>query len=260
MKVTLYYFTGTGNTLFIATQFKNHFEEVLLIPINRLDLSKPTKLAGDMVGILYPTYFLDAPEIIYQFINSLEIEGNPYVFIHANCGGTLGNALYLPKKKLEAKGIAVSGFFDVVVPDNSIIFPTPLNEQKSILEKAEDTIKKQIDLIKSRTISQPIKLSKGYGVISPGMKWLSKTYYGFNRIEIKGDACNGCGICSKVCSMENVKMEMGKPTFGHNCSMCFACIHYCPKQATRFKRMKVKGLYQYTNPHITLKEIIASRQ
>jgi len=48
---------------------------------------------------------------------------------------------------------------------------------------------------------------------------------------IVDDKCIGCGICVKVCPVNNIKLVDKKPLFQHRCEMCFACDEWCPSDA-----------------------------
>lgn len=68
------------------------------------------------------------------------------------------------------------------------------------------------------------------------------------------DDCISCGICAKVCPVNNIEMKDGKPTFKHNCEQCMACIHNCPKQALNYKNVTA-GRIRYRNPDVSLEEL-----
>lgn len=67
------------------------------------------------------------------------------------------------------------------------------------------------------------------------------------------DYCNLCGVCKKVCPVNNITVEE-HVEFHHQCIGCFACTHNCPQGVIRFEREKSKARYRHTN--ITLKEIV----
>ena len=56
-----------------------------------------------------------------------------------------------------------------------------------------------------------------------------------NRKLIVGDGCTGCGICSRICPMDNISIEGGKAVLGDRCISCFACYHRCPMNAISYK-------------------------
>ena len=67
--------------------------------------------------------------------------------------------------------------------------------------------------------------------------------------------CTGCGICLKLCPVENIEMTDGKPSFKNNCEQCLSCIHYCPQKAINYKNITQKRK-RYNNPYIKYDELI----
>lgn len=45
------------------------------------------------------------------------------------------------------------------------------------------------------------------------------------------DRCNGCGICSQLCPVDNISMLDEKVVFGHKCIFCLRCYNLCPTNA-----------------------------
>ncbi|MBR5390859.1 MAG: EFR1 family ferrodoxin, partial [Clostridia bacterium] len=45
------------------------------------------------------------------------------------------------------------------------------------------------------------------------------------------DSCVGCGLCSKVCPMENIQVKDNLVISGNRCTMCYRCISLCPQKA-----------------------------
>jgi len=256
MKAELYFFSGTGNSYYIAKKIAESIPDSKLIPINSLDLSKRIKSTSEILGIIFPIYFYNAPEIVKDFIKRLEVSPSSYVFLYENFGLQGGNALLSCAKVLEERNIKVSNTFSVALPDNSIIFPTPDDKIKPMLDAAEGKIQAAINDIKSLKLSPIPKKKFGSNLISSIMAGVSKSYLGFKDLKVDSTKCNGCGLCAKVCPMKNIEIEDRAPSFKDSCQMCFACIHYCPNESIRFRRMKPKSNYQYTNPNISINEII----
>ena len=61
------------------------------------------------------------------------------------------------------------------------------------------------------------------------------------------EGCNGCGLCEKLCPLNNITMVDGKPKWGGNCTQCMACICGCPKEAMEYGR-RSKGKIRYQCP------------
>ncbi|WP_379134110.1 EFR1 family ferrodoxin [Paenibacillus sp. sgz500958] len=68
------------------------------------------------------------------------------------------------------------------------------------------------------------------------------------------DLCTGCGTCEKVCNCHNIQVDE-IPQWGEHCTLCLACVHYCPAKAIQYGKDTVtKG--RYTNPNIKISEIV----
>ena len=52
-----------------------------------------------------------------------------------------------------------------------------------------------------------------------------------SKLKINADKCVGCGLCVKLCPMNNITVASGKAVSGNQCTMCYRCINKCPKQA-----------------------------
>ena len=306
MKATLYYFSGTGNSLYIAKKLKeemeresdknnvnssqsdnskedknNHNQETLITEIEIVPIQKVIKREvvldqSDLVGIVYPTYFLDAPNVVKQFAKKLQLKKTCYLFLYANYGETLGNALYNMNQIFASH--SVSGNYEVALPDNSIIFETKKEEIPKMLEAAEHTIKEQAKEIYIKAVTEKSPYHFGYHMVSGVMKPLAKVGMGFYNMKVDQSICNGCGMCEKICPMKNIHMEANKtnsksnsktdskidiksgsksPVFDKQCESCFACMHLCPKEAIRYATMsKKKSNFQYRHPEVSIKEMM----
>ncbi|MBF4693494.1 EFR1 family ferrodoxin [Fusibacter ferrireducens] len=256
MHTELYYFSGTGNTYYIAKKIANSFPDSKLIAIGSLDLELPIKTDAQNIGILFPVYFYDAPKIVKRFLEKIELSNNPYVFLIANYGGGAGNALANCVTILKSRHIEVSTTMSFTLPDNSIIFPTPEEKMTPMLEKADHEIEKAIHALQNQEQSDLPSKKLGAHLVSKLMLKYSTDYLGFNALKISEDKCTNCGLCSKICPVNNIATSATYPQMNHNCEMCFACLHHCPEEAIRFKHMKPKTNYQYTNPNVKLKELL----
>ena len=67
------------------------------------------------------------------------------------------------------------------------------------------------------------------------------------------EKCNGCGICSKVCPVSNIRITDNKPVWRNHCETCLACHNWCPNKAIQ------GGVgandYYYHHPEIKVSEI-----
>ena len=58
------------------------------------------------------------------------------------------------------------------------------------------------------------------------------------------DACIQCGLCARLCPVDDI--EGLPPHWKHNgsCTNCLACYHHCPKHAIHWGKMK-RGQYHF---------------
>ena len=68
-KMELYYFSGTGNSLFISRELENRIPEVRLIPVLSVLNNKKIKSESNSVGFIFPIHALSIPWIMKAFLN-----------------------------------------------------------------------------------------------------------------------------------------------------------------------------------------------
>lgn len=165
------------------------------------------------------------------------------------CGDSIGNAGKYLKNLCSKIEMNYRGCLEVVMPENYIaMFKTP-NEKEAIsmIDKAEPIIDQAIADLKlgqdfcDRKISVVDRLSSGLvnDLFYPLFVHDKKFYV--------TDACISCGLCEKVCPLQNIKLVNGKPIWNHHCTHCMACISHCPKEAIEYGKHS-RGLPRYTCP------------
>ncbi len=255
MKIQLYYFTGTGNSLYVAKEIKSKLNDnAILTPIT--NDTNYIKSESEMVGIIYPTYDLDAPLIVKQFAGKVVIPEDSYLFLYATSGGMTGNSIYSIKKILAKRDIHIRNSFATTFPDNSIVVSKDrLINEKTLLLAEEKVLNDCMDIVNMSTditkTNQRISLSNK--ILGKVLEIMVKYFYQFANIK-EDDNCTGCTTCSRVCPINNIQIENNRPVFSNNCEMCLRCIHTCPQKALKYKRMPKKENFQYIHPKIKLND------
>ena len=83
--------------------------------------------------------------------------------------------------------------------------------------------------------------------------------YGFDKSFYAEDTCTSCGICVKVCPVNNITLEEGIPQWQHKCQQCLACINFCPEKCIQFGDKTLKT-QRYHHPEITVKDLISQKE
>jgi ferredoxin len=263
MKTELYYFTGTGNGLFIAKSIKERLEddnnEIVIVPINSLNLSQNIISNGDRIVIIYPTYVMTAPEIVKKFAGKIQVSDGSDLFLFAHSGGGgAGIAINSIKKVFEDRKIKISNIFETTFPSNSAVRSYSTDQLRKILEKAEDSVQKNIESLvkgKNANILRLSILKKSSLLIGEWLAVFGGKYMKFREIDVDG-SCIGCSTCVKVCPVENIKLLNNRPVFSDKCEMCLACVNQCPKKSLSYGKMKKSNMMSYRHPDVKLKELM----
>lgn len=256
-----FYFSGTGNSLYVAKKLGDREEE--LISIAKL-MDKKDKVyefilkENESIGFIYPIYAWGPPKIVVEFINKIKFINfnNNYVYAVATCGENIGNSMNIINKSLAKKGIALSSGFSVIMPNNYVIFGDVDSDDvvKTVIDKADKRINEVNEIIKSRRCDI-FDVVKGPmpGILTSIVHPLFKKQATSTKYFYAKDECNGCGICEKVCNSNTIKVE-GKPVWGKECTGCLACLHLCPNKSINYgKGTEKKG--RYVNPFIKRREM-----
>jgi len=257
MKTAIYYFSGTGNSLKIAWDLTKFLGDADVIPIAKAVLEKEIIPDADRIGIIYPVYMWGMPLIVNRFIEKLKTD--KYIFAIANCGGMAAGALIHTKKRLEAAGMKLSSGFIVKMPGNytPMYGAIPKEKQEKLFTKEEAKIKEIANIIKSRE-EKPIE--KNSFLVN---FFFSTFIYNMGSTKIPGadkdfwsnEKCTSCGLCEKICPVNNINMANGKPSWKHHCEQCMACLQWCPSEAIQFGK-KTEGRKRYRHPLVKASDLM----
>ncbi|MBN2802983.1 MAG: EFR1 family ferrodoxin [Deltaproteobacteria bacterium] len=258
---TLYYFSGTGNSLWFTKLLAERLNAKVVSIAASMSSDKELE-ADDVAGIIFPIYMYRPPHIVVEFLKKLKQP--QYLFFVANYGGDMGDGVNNTQKYLKDAGLHEDAYFNVKLPDNYLPFgePPEKEEQDKQFEDAEAKLELICDKV---SLKQSYNDENSYSwfktKVYPG-KWYALGYWAITRSAANfrtTDKCVGCKSCQKVCPVENIKMENGRPVWGEKCEQCLACINWCKKEAIELGK-KTEGLTRYHNPFIKRKEIIAQKK
>lgn len=105
MSAKIYYFSGTGNSLAVARELKKHLsDETSICSITEFINEESVQADTDVLGFVFPVYFMDIPDVFKTFIEKLAFKNDTYIFAVATCNGAPGETLFNLNKCLVKKG------------------------------------------------------------------------------------------------------------------------------------------------------------
>ena len=251
----IYYFTGTGNSEYVATQIGAQLNDrvisvgdAMVSGQYRYDLAE-----GEKIGWVFPIYSWGVPPAVLDFISKWHIDGykkeETYCYMVAVCGDDIGCTVEMWRNALGwIKGNAA---YSIQMPNNYILLP---GFDVDSAEVEAQKLKKSGDRI--NYIVSNIKAEKDMvDVVTAGMKWIkTKLIYPLfkkyamsdKHFRVDQTKCVKCGKCMAECPVKNIKSKDGYPEWEGNCAMCLSCIHRCPTRAIDYKKITVKkGRYYF---------------
>jgi ferredoxin len=259
--VMIYYYTGTGNSLWTARALARGIGDSDLIPMSP-KAPDETRATPDAVGLVFPVHIWGMPRRVVEFVNASFKDSALYYFAVALNAGQVAATLLQLKKMLARKGAVLSAGYEIAMPSNYIPWGGPGPEEKKRFRFAAAAEK-------VRTIAAAVR-NRRQGPIEKGPLWQNILFTFLNRISYghvpemdkrfwTDATCNGCGICEAVCPNANIRMEADKPVWLHRCEQCLACIQWCPQEALQFGK-KTPRYQRYHHPEITLKDVLSTAQ
>ena len=251
----VFYFSGTGNSTFVATTLANF----LGLKLNFIPDTDPAKVEQPEERILFvfPVYSWGVPPLISKFIADLpesfwENVRSKGLLVDCvmTCGDETALAPEMITKDLKRAGVILNSVRSVIMPNNYVLLPGFDVDSKDVesakLKACEGRILE---------IAQALgRGDKGIDVTRGNIAWLKsrivfplfKKWGIFPKQWHYTASCIGCGKCAKICPLLNVTMQNEHPVWGTRCCSCLGCYHVCPVHAVEYGKETVKkGQYLF---------------
>lgn len=235
----IFYFSGTGNSQFVANEIARIIDDELVSINESIKSQKTTSFKSEepLVFVL-PTYAWRLPKIVQDWIKTSSFSGNKESYFVLTCGGDVGSAASYAKDLCKERGLKFKGLSGLLMPENYLaLFSTPDADQAQlIVDRARPHIEELAQLIKNKQDFPQKIISLRDRILSGSINLLFYPFIVKDKGFTVSDSCISCTLCSKVCPLNNVKMEKGKPQWLGNCTHCMACIACCPVEAIEYKK------------------------
>ena len=264
-KRLIFYFTGTGNSLYTARQLAGENTELLSIPqVMRRDT---LDYEADEIGLVYPVYGHMPPYMVRQFLKKARLKA-AYKFAVLTYGARKCSAVEILDDITRKAGWQFDYISTLLMVDNWL--PNfDMNEQTKIDKHIPENIAAiKDDIGKRKHWKQPVTQEErdmhagfmAFAKLDPEVGFLKKSEKYF----VTTDSCVGCGICTGVCPRGNYSLSGNAARTEGDCEFCFACIQNCPQKAIKFAKVTGDPLLangelnpgaRYRNEHVSVADI-----
>lgn len=252
MKTTIYYFSATGNSMTTAEKLAERLGDCRVVPVASVMNQSKIVEDAEVVGFVFPVYYGNMAYPMRAAIAKMVLNPEAYVFSVATYRGHAGKAAQRLDQLLRTRGQKLSLSLGVAMPGNSFINPHEVDQ------KYLDGQDAAVD-----ALAEPIRNRETQDYSTDELLPITPVGYpnNFRGIEAETEKCTGCGACTWVCPMGNIKIEDGKAKIGDDCATCLACFHWCPQEAIWMsKQENIARRSKYHHPDVRLEDIVAQKE
>jgi len=258
----IFYFSGTGNTLWAARQIAEATGERLVSIAEALADKQAYELQpNERIGFCFPVHGWRPPFIVRDFIRGLQLKfqgtqkqksetkedsseakelknlktkelknSKPYTYAFATCGDDVGETFELLDSDLAEIGLKTDSQYSIIMPESYVGMPLidfvdkPQRRDEKLL-RAKAAMAEVVPMIVERRCGvRRVNESRWPRINSRviGAYFLKKMVTD-EPFVVSADACTRCGLCAKVCPVGNIKGGASlAPEWAHN-GLCTTC-------------------------------------
>ena len=232
----LFCFSGSGNSYWAAKEIGAYFSTKPELITCFMD-TKTIEVTDSQVGIVAPVYLNDIPKIVKEFVLKLSFTAaNAFIFaVLTSSSGKNKNGFSSIDVALAQHDARLVSAFDISMPSS---FQERIDVD-SVLSAASGKVEVISKFIEEK--NENYLQQHGSSAIPKNFTKLSLLYKPLSRMAIT-DKCNGCGLCCKLCPVNNIELKNGKALRAKNCIACTACASWCPQHAISNPMLKANTI------------------
>ena len=249
MKAIIRYFSGTGNTRFVAEVFARQLAAggytVDCESIENGGSVREVPANGDLLIIGGPIMAGNVPEKLIRWVLrevSSVPQGEALVFT-TSAGLENAHGVHSLSRKLDKKGYRIVGQPLFPMPRNYYFGryePTPREEQERLVSEVPGKVTEALAWLKEDRREFPLQgrgkvlahdlMAELFSLMARGM--------GRNFTSFSTD-CTKCGRCVRDCPQKKIEVKPGGGVvFCRCCMLCTRCLHNCPADAIGYGGVK----------------------
>ena len=264
LKRLIFYFSATGNSLYIAKQLGG--DEATLLSISQEIHNEHPNYEADEIGFVCPVYCFLPPAIVQDFIARSSFKADYFFTV-----GTYGaHSTIFPEfvdDFAKKHGFQMNYISTIQMVDTYLPY---FDVEKELADPKLQCIPERLAAVlasinKRENYIQPVTeqdrmICDGYYRMS-GRDRQRPAATRSEKIVFATDACIGCGICTSVCPHGSWKVIDGHSVAEGDCENCLACVHNCPQKAisitpTPPEPEEPNRNARYRNPNVSLADLI----
>jgi len=253
------YFSGTGNTKYIAERFSLEMGAKCLSIEDEVDFTREIK-AHDIITFCYPIYGSRVPRNMRTFTakHMSDINGKKIIIL-------VTQAMFSGDGARVFTDMFWDGAVEVIYAEH-ILMPNNVNNFPLFRKSSEKAVSKYVNKADiriqriCRDINNGIIMKRGFSrwsqflgnlqgkmwqgnsrELEPGCKSIEERSK--NRVKIH-EGCNLCNLCVEICPVKNFWIDQDKVVPKGNCVVCYRCINRCPEKAISVG-MDIRPKWQY---------------
>jgi ferredoxin len=258
MRLLFLYFSGTGNTDYVAHYLARKLDSARCeIGVRSLEWQPAEAVRDfDLLAIGFPVYAADSPVFVQETLTRLPPGEGRGAFVFCTKGAYAGRAVPRNLQRLAERGYVPLGGGSVLMPGTDGLSMVAkdswmarkalakdydrLKDADRLAEEMARTVQELLDGHPVEALRRPLP-RRPLGELSD-RTWaaLYRASENYCRSRLHADErCAGCGLCARVCPVDNVELRDSRPDFFDHCVLCLRCLHACPQEAIQVARFTV---------------------
>jgi ferredoxin len=266
MRLLVLYFSGTGNTDYVAHYLAERLDQPsVAVELRSIEWQPPEKVSAfDLLAFGFPVYAGDAPGFVRTYLEQLPSGSDRGAFVFCTKGAYAASAVKLTLQRLAIRGYVPLCGGDVMMPGTdglSMISKDSWMARKA-LQKDYDQLKDANRLVgqmngvlselmdgrPTQMLRMPLPQQLQMAPSDRLWACLYRATENWSRSRLHAnEQCEGCGLCTRLCPVDNVTLSEGHAQFDDHCILCLRCLHACPQEAIQIGKLTA-GKFRWKGP------------